>query len=112
MAFAAPARCSESQPLFRSDLRPGYVRHTEAGSANVAADDPPRRRRRAACDHDRRFHNRGAYRARGQCAVIAVDFGYSEVAPEALNADRLISSFGELPQAIAAVGTQARPAAV
>jgi len=44
--------------------------------------------------------------------VIAVDFGYSEVAPEALNADRLISSFGELPQAIAAVGTQARPAAV
>jgi len=42
--------------------------------------------------------------------VIAVDFGYSEVAPEALNADRLISSFCELPQAIAAVGTQARPA--
>jgi phosphoglycolate phosphatase len=42
--------------------------------------------------------------------VIAVDFGYSEVAPEALNADRLISSFGELPQAIAAVGRQARPA--
>jgi hypothetical protein len=44
--------------------------------------------------------------------VIAVDFGSSEVAPEALNADRLISSFGELPQAIAAVGTQARLAAV
>ena len=44
--------------------------------------------------------------------MIAVDFGYSEVAPEALNADRLISSFGELPQAIAAVGTQTRPAAV
>ena len=42
--------------------------------------------------------------------MIAVDFGYSEVAPEALNADLLISSFGELPQAIAAVGTQARPA--
>jgi phosphoglycolate phosphatase len=42
--------------------------------------------------------------------VIAVDFGYSEVAPQALNADRLISSFGELPQAIAAVGAQARPA--
>ena len=44
--------------------------------------------------------------------VIAVDFGYSEVAPELLNAHRLIGSFGELPQAIAAVGTQARPAAV
>ena len=35
--------------------------------------------------------------------VIAVDFGYSEVAPAALNADRLISSFTELPHAIAAV---------
>jgi ribonucleotide monophosphatase NagD (HAD superfamily) len=42
--------------------------------------------------------------------VIAVDFGYSEV-PAALNADRLISSFGELPHAIAAVGTPARAAA-
>jgi phosphoglycolate phosphatase len=36
--------------------------------------------------------------------VIAVDFGYSEVAPETLNADRLISSFSELSHAIAAVG--------
>jgi phosphoglycolate phosphatase len=36
--------------------------------------------------------------------IIAVDFGYSEVAPETLNADRLISSFGELSHAIAAVG--------
>jgi phosphoglycolate phosphatase len=43
--------------------------------------------------------------------VIAVDFGYSEVAPEALNADRLISSFTELPHAIAAVATQATAAA-
>jgi len=43
--------------------------------------------------------------------VIAVDFGYSEVAPEALNADRLISSYTELPHAIAAVGTQAAGAA-
>ena len=43
-------------------------------------------------------------------AVIAVDFGYSEV-PAALNADRLISSFSELPHAIAAVGTPARAAA-
>jgi phosphoglycolate phosphatase len=42
--------------------------------------------------------------------VIAVDFGYSEVAPEALNADRLISSYRELPDAIAAVGAQAPPA--
>ena len=39
--------------------------------------------------------------------VIAVDFGYSEVAPAALNADRLISSFSELPRAIAAVETKA-----
>jgi phosphoglycolate phosphatase len=39
--------------------------------------------------------------------VIAVDFGYSEVAPAALDADRLISSYTELPQAIAAVGTEA-----
>ena len=39
--------------------------------------------------------------------VVAVDFGYSEVAPEALNADRLISSFTELPNAIAAVLTRA-----
>jgi phosphoglycolate phosphatase len=44
--------------------------------------------------------------------VIAVDFGYSEVAPAALNADRLISSFAELPQAIVAVATQAPAAAV
>ena len=43
--------------------------------------------------------------------VIAVDFGYSEVAPVALNADRLISSFSELPHAIAAVGTPPRAAA-
>jgi phosphoglycolate phosphatase len=43
--------------------------------------------------------------------VIAVDFGYSEVAPAALNADRLISSFTELPHAIAAVGTEAPAAA-
>jgi phosphoglycolate phosphatase len=43
--------------------------------------------------------------------VIAVDFGYSEVAPEALDADRLITSFTELPHAIAAVGTQAAGAA-
>jgi phosphoglycolate phosphatase len=34
--------------------------------------------------------------------VVAVDFGYSEVTPEALNADRLISSFTELPNASAA----------
>ena len=39
--------------------------------------------------------------------VIAVDFGYSEVAPAALDADRLISSYTELPQAIAAVGREA-----
>jgi phosphoglycolate phosphatase len=38
--------------------------------------------------------------------VIAVDFGYSEVAPAALNADRLISSFTELPPAIAAMERQ------
>jgi phosphoglycolate phosphatase len=43
--------------------------------------------------------------------VIAVDFGYSEVTPTALNADRLISSFAELPPAIAAVGTHAAAAA-
>jgi len=42
--------------------------------------------------------------------VIAVDFGYSEVAPEALNADRLISSFTELPHAITTVLTQPPPA--
>ena len=39
--------------------------------------------------------------------VIAVDFGYSEVAPEALNAD---SSFTELPHAITTVLTQPPPA--
>ena len=43
--------------------------------------------------------------------VIAVDFGYSEVTPAALDADRLISSYTELPQAIAAVGTEAAAAA-
>jgi hypothetical protein len=43
--------------------------------------------------------------------VIAVDFGYSEVAPAALDADRLISSYTELPRAIAAVGTEAAAAA-
>ena len=43
--------------------------------------------------------------------MIAVDFGYSEVVPVALKADRLISSFTELPHAIAAVGTPPRAAA-
>jgi phosphoglycolate phosphatase len=43
--------------------------------------------------------------------VIAVVFGYSEVAPAALDADRVISSFAELPGAIAALVTQARAAA-
>ena len=43
--------------------------------------------------------------------VIAVDFGYSEVAPETLNADRLIGSFSDLPHAIAVVGAQAQAAA-
>ena len=35
--------------------------------------------------------------------VIAVDFGYSEIAPPLLEADRIISHFDELPQAVAAV---------
>jgi phosphoglycolate phosphatase len=39
--------------------------------------------------------------------VIAVDFGYSEVAPAALNADRLIGAFTELPAAIAAIAAAA-----
>ena len=43
--------------------------------------------------------------------VIAVDFGYSEVAPAALGADRLIHSFAELPHAIAALASQAPAAA-
>ena len=43
--------------------------------------------------------------------VIAVDFGYSEVTPAALNADYLISSYTELPHAIAAVRTEAGAAA-
>ena len=43
--------------------------------------------------------------------VIAVGFGYSEVAPAALNADYLISSYAELPQAIAAVRMEAAAAA-
>jgi phosphoglycolate phosphatase len=43
--------------------------------------------------------------------VIAVDFGYSEVAPAALEADRLIDSFAELPFAIAVLATQAPAAA-
>jgi len=44
--------------------------------------------------------------------VIAVDFGYNEVAPAALDADRLVSSFADLPQAIAAVAGQAWAAEV
>ena len=48
--------------------------------------------------------------------VIAVDFGYSEVAPAALHADRLIGALTELPAAIAAISsaapTGARAAAV
>jgi phosphoglycolate phosphatase len=43
--------------------------------------------------------------------VIAVDFGYSEVAPAALDADRLIDSFAQLPHAIAALAMQAPAAA-
>jgi phosphoglycolate phosphatase len=45
--------------------------------------------------------------------VIAVDFGYSEVAPAALDADHLIKSFAELPDAIATLAPEApaRPAA-
>jgi phosphoglycolate phosphatase len=42
--------------------------------------------------------------------VIAVDFGYSEVAPVALKADRLISAFTELPAAIAALAATATAA--
>ena len=39
--------------------------------------------------------------------VIAVDFGYSEVAPAALHADRLIGTLTELPAAIAAISNAA-----
>ncbi len=39
--------------------------------------------------------------------VIAVDFGYSEVAPAALKADCLISAFTELPAAIGAISSAA-----
>ncbi len=35
--------------------------------------------------------------------VIAVDFGYSEVPIATLQPDRIISSYGELPAAIASV---------
>lgn len=38
-----------------------------------------------------------------QVPVIAVDFGYSEVPIAALQPDRIISSYGELPAAIAGV---------
>jgi phosphoglycolate phosphatase len=38
--------------------------------------------------------------------IIAVDFGYSEVPIGALNPDRLISSFAELPAAIASIKGQ------
>ena len=38
-----------------------------------------------------------------QVPVIAVDFGYSEVPIATLQPDRIISSYGELPAAIAAV---------
>jgi phosphoglycolate phosphatase len=40
--------------------------------------------------------------------VIAVDFGYSEVPIATLQPDRIISSYGELPAAIAGV-VAARP---
>jgi phosphoglycolate phosphatase len=43
--------------------------------------------------------------------VIAVDFGYSEVPIASLHPDRLISSFAELPAAIAAVVMQGLAAA-
>ena len=39
--------------------------------------------------------------------VIAVDFGYSEVAPAALHADRLIGALTDLPAAIAAISSAA-----
>ena len=35
--------------------------------------------------------------------VIAVDFGYTDVPIATLQPDRIISSYGELPEAIAAV---------
>ena len=38
--------------------------------------------------------------------IIAVDFGYSEVPIASLNPDRLISSFAELPAAIAEIEHQ------
>jgi phosphoglycolate phosphatase len=40
--------------------------------------------------------------------VIAVDFGYSEVPIATLQPDRIISSYGELPAAIAAVVAERR----
>jgi len=39
--------------------------------------------------------------------VIAVDFGYTEVPIATLRPDRIISSYGELPDAIAAVTARA-----
>jgi phosphoglycolate phosphatase len=41
-----------------------------------------------------------------QVPVIAVDFGYSEVPIASLRPDRIISSYGELPAAIAAVAAE------
>jgi phosphoglycolate phosphatase len=43
--------------------------------------------------------------------IIAVDFGYSEVPIATLHPDRLISSFTELPAAIATIGIQSSTAA-
>ncbi|HJO69660.1 MAG TPA: HAD-IA family hydrolase [Rhodospirillales bacterium] len=41
-------------------------------------------------------------------AVIAVGYGYSRIAPEALGADVLIADFGALPQAIANLAISAK----
>jgi phosphoglycolate phosphatase len=47
-----------------------------------------------------------------QVPVIAVDFGYSEVPIATLQPDRIISSYGELPAAVAGVVAERQQGAI
>ena len=60
------------------------------------------------CHHGRRFRTDIRTARAAAVPVIAVDFGYTEVPIATLRPDRIISAYGELPAAIAAV-VAARP---
>ena len=94
------------QPLFRGDLR---QQKPDPQMLRLTIDRTGGEPQRAIMIGDSGTDVRAARAA--NVPVIAVDFGYSEVPIASLHPDRLISSFAELPAAIAAVVMQGLAAA-